>query len=387
MRKLHYIIALFFIATSVSATNYYVKPTGSDAYNGSKWTLAKKNPQTAINQAAAGDTIFVSVGTYEGGFVMREGITVMGGYVVSGNTAVRLAPNADDLENSSVLDGGGTQRTLTQIANFGTRTVWDGFVIKDGTSAGTNIAVGSLVYAENNTDIVGVVYQYDEILETGKMISIAESKLKWDGYQIDFEEMPYYGNAANDMNGAENTQAIIDKLGAGNAAEYCKNFLAGGFGDWHLPSVGEWKEIYAQKSTINSIMIAANTPLANGYWTSNHAGALPAWAYYFEDGRTVPTLKYIQKSVRAIRPFLKSELNISSDTGSSVSLKQNGILNHCIVDGVEVIDVAVENIKEENALAAVAGYYNIIGQKLPKKPESGIYIILYDNGKTEKVIK
>ncbi|MDR0873183.1 MAG: leucine-rich repeat domain-containing protein [Prevotellaceae bacterium] len=37
--------------------------------------------------------------------------------------------------------------------------------------------------------------------------------------------------------------------------------------------------------------------------------------------------------------------------------------------------------------ASVAGYYNILGTKLPKEPASGVYIILYDNGKVEKVIK
>jgi hypothetical protein len=39
------------------------------------------------------------------------------------------------------------------------------------------------------------------------------------------------------------------------------------------------------------------------------------------------------------------------------------------------------------SLPKVAGYYNILGQKLPKEPESGIYIILYDTGKAEKIIK
>jgi len=35
----------------------------------------------------------------------------------------------------------------------------------------------------------------------------------------------------------------------------------------------------------------------------------------------------------------------------------------------------------------VTGYYNIHGQKLPQEPESGLYIIMYDNGKVEKVFK
>jgi hypothetical protein len=35
----------------------------------------------------------------------------------------------------------------------------------------------------------------------------------------------------------------------------------------------------------------------------------------------------------------------------------------------------------------VAGYYSIPGAKLPKEPASGLYIILYDNGKAEKAVK
>jgi hypothetical protein len=39
------------------------------------------------------------------------------------------------------------------------------------------------------------------------------------------------------------------------------------------------------------------------------------------------------------------------------------------------------------SLPEVVGFYNIIGQKLTQEPTSGVYIIVYDNGTTEKVIK
>ena len=35
----------------------------------------------------------------------------------------------------------------------------------------------------------------------------------------------------------------------------------------------------------------------------------------------------------------------------------------------------------------VVGYYDILGQKLSHKPQSGLYIIIYNNGQTEKIIK
>ncbi len=44
-------------------------------------------------------------------------------------------------------------------------------------------------------------------------------------------------------------------------------------------------------------------------------------------------------------------------------------------------------ITETSAVAkTITGYYSIIGQKLSKEPQKGIYIILYDNGTSEKVI-
>ncbi len=40
-----------------------------------------------------------------------------------------------------------------------------------------------------------------------------------------------------------------------------------------------------------------------------------------------------------------------------------------------------------SSLQKAVGYYNIVGAKFPKEPERGVYIIKYDNGKTEKVVK
>ena len=40
-----------------------------------------------------------------------------------------------------------------------------------------------------------------------------------------------------------------------------------------------------------------------------------------------------------------------------------------------------------NASLRVIGYYSLSGQKLPREPQSGIYITRYDNGTAEKVIK
>jgi uncharacterized repeat protein (TIGR02543 family) len=46
----------------------------------------------------------------------------------------------------------------------------------------------------------------------------------------------------------------------------------------------------------------------------------------------------------------------------------------------------IKDIKTETEHAKVVGYYNIMGQKLPKEPASGIFIVLYDDGTVKKVI-
>ena len=72
--------------------------------------------------------------------------------------------------------------------------------------------------------------------------------------------------------------------------------------------------------------------------------------------------------------------------GLFVRAYKNSAYGHSIRCVKETIPTAVNNIsseKEKNIL----GYYNILGEKLPKEPASGIYIILYDNGITKKIVK
>lgn len=49
------------------------------------------------------------------------------------------------------------------------------------------------------------------------------------------------------------------------------------------------------------------------------------------------------------------------------------------------INASVNNISSEKG-KTIIGYYNILGQKLPEEPASELYIILYNNGTSEKII-
>ncbi|GHT68667.1 hypothetical protein AGMMS50239_34220 [Bacteroidia bacterium] len=44
---------------------------------------------------------------------------------------------------------------------------------------------------------------------------------------------------------------------------------------------------------------------------------------------------------------------------------------------------SVSAISDKN----IVGYYTITGQKLNKEPQSGLYIVVYDNGTSEKIMR
>jgi len=50
-----------------------------------------------------------------------------------------------------------------------------------------------------------------------------------------------------------------------------------------------------------------------------------------------------------------------------------------------LVDMKVS--EEDIMVVQIVSYYSLSGQKLPQEPQKGMYIILYDNGKTKKVIK
>jgi hypothetical protein len=47
----------------------------------------------------------------------------------------------------------------------------------------------------------------------------------------------------------------------------------------------------------------------------------------------------------------------------------------------------IKNVAADTENAAVTGYFNIMGRKLNEEPAKGIYIILYNNGTTKKVMR
>jgi hypothetical protein len=344
-------ILLFLVWTfpCFAQKTYYVKPDGTPGLTGTSWGWASNDLQATVEKALAGDRIYVAVGTYQGGFILKEGVTVMGGYTANRDNPTERynLMETGDPARQSILDGGGVQRVLTQYTPFHAPAVWDGFVIKNG-SPSVEFKKGSVIYSTTgDKKIAGILYQYDSETGTGMMIGAAETGKQWGGYTLELSGLPIAANkenAKNDLSGWENAEEIVGELDEqsmdfsredyplnGNYAAYwCDTLTAGGYEDWYLPSAGELQEVY--EANVKTIMKSIGKNLDYGYWTSSHAGNSLAWAYYFGNGHFHPALKYVNHVASGVHPFVApTQPDGVYFAGGGVFLSENGILKDCIV--------------------------------------------------------
>jgi hypothetical protein len=351
MKKIVFINLLCLILVwPVSAQRkYYVKTDGIPGLNASSWGWASNDLQATVDKAVAGDIVYVAAGTYYGGFILKEGVTVMGGYTAnSSNPTERYdIMNTNDPAHQSILDGSGTQRTLTQLTPFSTPTTWNGFVIQNGNPS-PEFKKGSIIYSTNGDNkIIGVLYKYDSVTKEGMMIGTESTKKQWGAYEKDLPALPVTPDrtvAKDDLSGLSHTGTILAALGNqcvdfspenvelnGNYAAYwCDTLTTGGYTDWFLPSTGELREVY--DADIKNVMTSLGKNLNFAYWTSSHAGDALAWAFCFGNGYFHPALKYVRYPVSAVHAFVMPEHPDGTYfAGGGAFLSQKGILENCIV--------------------------------------------------------
>ncbi len=203
MKQILIITLLLFFAWGTQAkTTYYVKQGATGT--GASWENASGNPQAMINKAVIGDEIWVAQGTYypnqpvsnasdprDRSFVMREGISLYGGFLGTENSIEqRELVNAGlkdsigycDFKYATVLNGDfenddewiHNDSTLIWTVNYNrenayhvvyykptticdTKTVFDGFTIKGGSSLDYGGGIYFLSFA--NYEWTGVTWE------------------------------------------------------------------------------------------------------------------------------------------------------------------------------------------------------------------------------------
>lgn len=331
-----------------NAKNYYVKTNGNPALPASSWGWASNDLQAVINKATAGDVVYVATGKYYGSFIMKEGITVQGGYTANVNNPTERYTMTDaDSSHYSVLDGQEKQRVLTQLIPYSTATVWDGFILRNGKPA-TTFKTGSIIYSQTGDNkIIGVLYQKDTETKTGSMIGTKELRKQWGGYENTIDELsPLIDrtNATKNTSGEENSAKIFNELNQnsvdfssadyaenGNYAAYwCDTLTTGGYSGWYLPASGELQKVY--EANILTTLKSIGKEMKYPYWTSGKVGNTMAWAYCFGNGYCHPALKYTPYVVSAVHTFTEPETpNGIYYAGGGAFLYTNGILKNCII--------------------------------------------------------
>lgn len=181
--------------------------------------------------------------------------------------------------------------------------------------------VGSPIFPKDGgNNIVGIVYKYDNNSGKGMMLRIGDTKMQWGGYLKLIPVLAYKTETDIDMSGRSNTSEIVDALGDNNldfssltderngnyTAKWCNDLNIGGYADWYMPTAEDLGEIYTVKQQLTSL-----TSLPGGYWTSDHLGPYLAWAYYFENGKKHPVLKFQPKNICAIHEFETGSSNLN----------------------------------------------------------------------------
>lgn len=98
------VIGLTGLPGVTDANVIYVNHDGSDANDGSSWSLAKQFIQSGVNAAVAGDEVWVAQGTYYkdngGGVVVTTGVRLYGGFAVGDTWSDR-----DPATKLTIVDG------------------------------------------------------------------------------------------------------------------------------------------------------------------------------------------------------------------------------------------------------------------------------------------
>ncbi len=144
------LLLLFGISSTYGAT-WYVSQEGNDENDGTSWSSALANPQSAIDRASAGDSVLIGDGTYYAtrivetasdtiystSFVLKEGVSLHGGYIAGQNQRSK-GEYAWSFGGKTILTiaDGNSGTVLVNETPFTTETHVDGLVLEGGTALG-----------------------------------------------------------------------------------------------------------------------------------------------------------------------------------------------------------------------------------------------------------
>ena len=249
------------------------------------------------------------------------------GYYVSGNSCPANACDGFTSSSSSISycastssckKGAGYVYKCT-ACNLGTA------LNSSNTCSVSSYSVGNIAYHKGTA--IGVVYYVGGNGKDVRIVALSDinssgsatsTSMKWMTSSSNVSGLTDITNsttAGNDMTGKANTDAIVTKTTAmaalatrKYAPSACATASACGKNQWYLPSLGEMKSMYNNKSTLTTaISNAGGTALGSSYyyWTSTEYGSSYAWRLYWSSGATA---KQSKTTAYYVRPSLRLDM-------------------------------------------------------------------------------
>ncbi|TAK35824.1 MAG: right-handed parallel beta-helix repeat-containing protein, partial [Saprospiraceae bacterium] len=161
-------MALLFLQTNLTATTWFVNDNAGGANNGTSWTNAFTDLQSALAAAASGDEIWVAAGTYKPtsgtdrtiSFAMKAGVAIYGGF--AGTETMlgdrNVAANVTTLSGDIGTANDNTDNSYHVVTSSGLTSTarLDGFTVTAGNANGSspNNSGGGMYNTSSSTPVV-----------------------------------------------------------------------------------------------------------------------------------------------------------------------------------------------------------------------------------------
>lgn len=337
---------------------WFVRENGTGNKDGSSWENAAADLEETVQQASSSDTVWVAAGIYTGGFTMKDGVQVLGGFSGHESAAIyRKLPGSG--QNLTILDGNNRFRVLTQAETFSQPTAWDGFIIRNGVandgggvylrsngilrrSVITGNTAGIPAIGDYMTSEGGVVFHVNSATKKASIIATANYG---SNYQIGVagnNPKNTLADAMLDMNGVNNTNA----LAAGRAVQVLKKYRAEApaqiHEDWYIPSAGEWalfitdseknKNTQVFQKVEETLLQNNKTPLSGQrFWSSTPVvqnGMQGAWNINFATKELNATNIWQFNRIRGVRT---AGYTIDTGKGGAIFATTGSKIEGCLI--------------------------------------------------------
>ena len=126
LRRFINIVFCVALAINASAATWYVRTDGEDGADGRSWATAQETIRLGIDNCKPGDTLLVEEGVYHEGIVLKDGIIIIGGYVLDDDSHAHRSGGYTILDGKSI----GT-RLMTCEEDIVRPTVVQNFILQN----------------------------------------------------------------------------------------------------------------------------------------------------------------------------------------------------------------------------------------------------------------